>query len=563
MDYTKLLRLPQYFRNIQRLSEIVAVLIKHGFGDIVNRIKLPRYLKGRFVSAPRETEAKTSIDLAVRLRMVFEELGPTFIKFGQIIATRPDVFPDAIIREFRNLHDRVPPFMIETAGEIIKAELGKDPAEVFRKFDTVPVAAASLAQVHKAELADGTPVVVKVQRPNLQRILDTDIDILKGITALLEENIPETRALNPSKLVDEFARALKKECDFEREAFNVIRFAQNFRGEEGLRVPRVYMESTTKKLLVEEFVDGIRADDIETLRGRGIDAAAVLKVLERVVLSSIFEHRFFHADPHPGNILITPEGKAAFVDFGKMGRIERGRVQSILRFLLAVTTGDIDGICRFLYENQMATLLLDESALRMQIHEVLDYYTGQKLEDLDLSHLIGDVFEVIRRHGITPPPDLLSIGRILTTLQSIGLKLDPAYDPIASARPYLLRRHARELSDISWHGRKLMGVLDSYARLLRELPLQLSETLRKLSRDELRMQLSNADYERAVNHQNSLINRLLMTIMGAVLIVIGFILARVSHTTLEITAAYLLLGWGVLLFLLVWLAVRKTGGMSG
>lgn len=564
MDYSKLLRLPQYFRNLHRLSEIVTVLVKHGFGDVVNRIRLPRYLKGRFFRRPSESglEEKKTIDLSVRLRMVFEELGPTFIKFGQIIATRPDVFPDPVIREFRNLHDRVPAFPFEKVKEIVETELGLDLNDVFLSFEESPLAAASLAQVHRARLRSGENVVVKVQRPNLQRIVETDIDIIKGIATLVEEHIPESRSFNLLTLVEEFARALKKECDFNREAQNILKFAENFQDEERLIVPRIHRGLSTKRMIVEEFVDGTRADDIEETGASVADRIEIVKVIERVVLKSVFEFRLFHADPHPGNILITPSGKVAFVDFGKMGRISRARARKILGFLLAITSSDVDGVCRFLQENQASNIVFDDVILRSQIFEMLEYYNSQTLEDLDLSQLIADVFEVIRRHGIKPPPDILSIGRTLTTLQHIGKILDPAYNPTASARPYLQGRHMKELGDLEWHMKRLLDVMDLYRQLLADLPLHLHEILRKLASDDLTIRTTSTEFEAVRDHQNTLANRILMGLIGCTLIVAGITLLLLGSSTMEFSVAYILIAWGAVLDLLVWLAVRRTGGMS-
>ena len=562
MDYTRLLRLPQYFRNLQRLSEIVAVLVRHGFGDIVDRLRLPQYLKGRVLQSSCDS-SQQRIDPAVRLKMVFEDLGPTFIKLGQIISTRPDIFPDAVIRECRNLQDHVQPFPASTVREILQSELGTNPDEVFSCFEETPVAAASLAQVHRATLVDGEPVIVKVQRPNLLRTIDTDVEIMKGMAALFEEHIPESRAFNPSSLVEEFARALRKECDFRREARNISQFAELFQDESGLKVPRVFNEISTRRLLVEEYIEGVRADAVEDLRARGTDPQSVIRILERIVLKSVFEHRLYHADPHPGNIFVTADDRIAFVDFGKMGRIERGRVLEILDFLLAVTTSDADGICHFLLGSQMTTLILDEAALKTQLQEILDFHVGQKLGQLDLFHLVSDIFDVIRRHGIKPAPDLLSIGKVLTTLQSIGLKLDPSYDPVASSRPYFVEQHIKALADIKWHMKQFRHTADSYLRFIREFPLQIGEILRKLSRDELKITLNHAEQERAMSHQNALMNRLIMTIIGAAVLSAGLFLIRFADTALESTAAYILLGWGCAMFFLVWLAVRRTGGLSG
>jgi len=564
MDYPALLRLPQYFRNLQRLSEIVRVLIKHGFGDVVSRMRLSPYLEpGIRLLLPGLTRAPVlTQDLATRFRLACEELGPTFIKLAQIIATRPDIFPDRIILELRKLQDRVPPFSASAAKDVIEQELNRTVEELFLRFETVPLAAASIAQVHRAQLRDGYEVVIKVRRPNLQKIIDTDIDILRGLATLIEENIPESSSYSPLKLIEEFSRSLRAECDLEREALNIKKFADNMQDEDDLIVPRVFPEFSTSKVLTEQYIDGFKADDLENIELHNIDKPKIVSTLNRLVLKSIFEHRFFHADPHPGNVLLTRDNKIALIDFGAMGRIDQGRLQEILPFLIAVLSRDLDRMLRILHENQITPPAVDETSLKIQVAEILDYYLGQTLEKLDLSSLLIDIFEVVRDYGIKPPPDLLLVGKALTTIEYIGASLDPAFNPVQAIKPYLMKRYLAQLTDTRLYTANIAAISDSYRRFVTDLPRDLRSILKSLSRGTLSISTSRKDLGELKRHQNKLLNRALGGALGIGLFALGLLVRHVATDGFEATLAYILFVAGGLSLFLTWLAIKRSGGMS-
>lgn len=562
MDYAKVLKLPQYFRNLQRLSEITAVLIKHGFGDLVSRLNLYPYLETgiQLLSPSFLRNRDAHLDLSTRLRLVCEELGPTFIKFGQLIATRPDMFPESITTEFKRLQDRVGPFPLAKAKEMIESELKRPVADVFLEFEETPLGSASLAQVHKATLHDGQCVIVKIQRPNLDRTIDADLDILRGLAALLEEHVPESQQFSPSKLIEEFARRLRKECDFRREALNLRRFADAFSEEDLLVVPKVFSSFSTRRILVEEFIDGFRPDDEVALQSHTIDAEALASALNKIVLRSIFENNFFHADPHPGNVLITKDGRIAFIDFGAMGRLDNGRLNEILKFLLAALSKDEEKIVQVITQGDMVSSFVDESALKGQVGEILDSHVGQTLGDLNLTALMSEIFEVIRRFGIKPPPDVLSIARAITTLSYIARALDPNFDPVKSIQPYLFRRYIRQISDPRVYSAYLEELSTSYRRLITDLPIELREVLRNLSRDKFTVGTIDRNFHAAKLHQNRIANRFVMTAIGITLLVLGSITLLFAPQTLSVAVPYALLIWGSITLVLVWISVRRSGG---
>jgi ubiquinone biosynthesis protein len=564
---TKILRIPQYFRNLHRLGEIASVLVKHGFGDLVARLNLISYLaSGLKIIAPRSwraTSATIQLPFAARLRLVCEELGPTFIKFAQLIATRPDVFPDSVIREFRKLQDKVPPFNSDQAKSLLEKELGRPLSEVFSHFEKKPLGAASIAQVHRATLLSGAEVVVKVQRPQLDRLIDTDTDILLGLATLLEEHVPESKQFSPFRLVEEFSRSLRLERDFRREAHHMEKFARHFIAEQDLVVPKVYRHLSTKRILVQEFIDGGRIDAFTGEHQVALQAPerrqTVLDCLTRVTLTSIFEHGFFHGDPHPGNLLITNDGRLALIDFGLIGRLEDPRRTQIIIFLVALFQRDLHRVVDSLRENHLFSHAhLDEVALMNELAEVLDLYLEQSLSNLNIVNLISDVFEVVRRHGIKPPPDLLLISRVLTALQYTAYRLDPDFKPIAAIKPYLTQQYWASLSDPARYARYARQLGNEYERFFRDVPRQLRELFKMLPRGDFVLGYRLENYPDISKDINRLVNRIVMTAIGITCVVVG---RSLYGSSLSVdTAAYILMGLGAVVLLTVWAAVRRSGG---
>lgn len=562
MSYLKLLRVPQYFRNIQRLGEIARVLAKHGFGDLLQRLNIPSYLHGRFpqIGPTLLRSPASTLTFSQRLRIVFEELGPTFIKFAQLIATRPDIFPPQITTEFMLLQDKAAPFSFEQAEKIVTNELGRPIEDLFAQFDHEPLAAASIAQVHRAKLNNGTEVIVKVQRPTIERTIETDIDILRGFSALIEENMPEARQFRLSQLIEEFARNLQVECDFRREAANIAMFADNFKEETHLLIPEVFSEFSGKRVLTEQYIKGFRADDVEQITKAGIDTTDLALALNKIVLRSIFEHRYFHADPHPGNILITPGGQIAFVDFGVMGRLDQGRLYQVMRFIMAVFDKNPDAILTILRDSNIAPLYFDDVGLKAQLEEILCFFIGRSLGELNFALLLSDIFEVLHRHNITFPADLLLVAKALTTLEHIGAKLNPGFEPVQTIKPYLIKRYAALMADPRWHLRAAGEIASSYRLLLKDLPGELRALLRNLGREEFTIHTAIRNFSQLRHHQNQMANRIIMALAGLVFMVIGIYCSTLPLSPLSsgITYAFLIIA-GLLLFS-TWRAITKSGG---
>ncbi len=565
MHYLTVLKLPQYFRNIQRLTEILAVLVKHGFGDLVNRINI--FSGGEttvklakpflFLHRPRPALAPST-----RLRMVCEDLGPTFIKLGQLVAARPDAFPESIISEFRKLQDSVQPFDSREVEKIIERELNNPIPKLFRSFDMQPLAAGSIAQVHRAQLLDGAHVVVKVRRPHIMRTIDTDMDLVRGIATLIEENIPELRVFSPVHMVEEFHRTMKRECDFRKEAHYMKVFASQHREVADLVVPGIYPGLCTSCVLTQEFIPGRKIDEMGKNLGTIIDGPRLARVLTGVVLDSIFKHRFFHADPHLGNVLLTNDNRIALIDFGEMGRLDRQRMQMIMQFIAASLTENPERMVNILRENQLTPPVFDEAAVRVQVSEILDAYLGKSLGALDLSRMLSEIFEVVRRYGIRPPADVLLIAKALTTLETIGAILDPDFDPLEVIKPYIAKKYVEQLFDPRLRLEAARDAAESYRRLAGEFPKEARAILQNLAQGTLTIRLSNKDLSELKIHQNKMLNRALIAFIGIVTSTLGVAIGLTGAPQAGVgAAASALVFIGAVVLLRTFFAIRKSGGI--
>jgi ubiquinone biosynthesis protein len=424
-------------RNIRRYREIAAVLIKHGFGEFIERLNLSTaYKLGRrlFRRAP---PPRTSY--AVRIRMALEELGPTFIKLGQVLSMRPFLIPSELVMELSKLQDEVEPMKKEEALRIIEENLKRPVSEVFKEFDPLPVASASLSQVHFATLHDGTPVAVKVQRRNIKKVIDSDMVILRDIAGLLERNIPESRQYDPVGIVNELAKTTRKEINFLYEGRNIETFARNFRDDPRIYFPRVFWEYTTRYLLVMDRVRGMKINDIEGLRKAGIDTAAVCRAGGEMVFKMVFEHRFFHADPHPGNLFVTREGLIAPLDFGMIGVLSGSQLSQLVNILKAVVSNDPALVVHAFMRAQVLPDDANLGAVETDINELITRYHKVPLARIDMATISDEFFDVIHRHKIRIQSEFMTFGKALVTYEEVARQLDPEYDFIKSAEPFIKR----------------------------------------------------------------------------------------------------------------------------
>ena len=429
-------------RHLARYRRIAEVLARHGFGAVLtqlgldDRLNIPRRLLRRGVE---ESERRPP---AVRLRLALEELGPTFIKLGQIASTRPEILPPSVLNELANLHDNVPPDPWETVLPLIEAELGRPLAEVFAAFDPTPMASASLAQVYPALLPDGTHVVVKAQRPDVERLIDVDLQILGDIAHLMRERLPGFVPFDAVEMADEFATALREELDYRREGRNADRFRENFAGADFVRVPRVYWEYTTRRLMVQERLRGIKIDDLDALDAAGLDRHRIALHASRLIVQEVLEDGFFHADPHPGNMLILADEVIGLIDFGTVGFLDERDKANLIRLYIAIIQFDAPSAVSQLIRMGIADPTVDELGLERDLRRLLRRYKGLPLKDISATELLAEIQPIIYEYRLHVPSDYWLLIKTLVVLEGVGKRVAPEFDVFEVFGPYVQRGEA-------------------------------------------------------------------------------------------------------------------------
>ncbi|MEZ4220750.1 MAG: AarF/ABC1/UbiB kinase family protein [Polyangiaceae bacterium] len=519
-------------RDIGRLRDISRVLVTHGFGEVVSRLGIFRR-KGkdeppdssRSVDLSPEDEAegvraKAESTLAVRVRRVLEDLGPSFVKLGQIASTRSDVLPADVILELKKLQDSVPPVSFEKIREQVERSLGEDLEEVFEDFEEKPLAAASIAQVHRAKLKteEGTrDVVVKVQRPGIAQTIASDVDLLHTFATLVERAIPESRIYSPVALVQQFDRAITAELDFTAEAENASRFAQHFEGFRNVHFPHAYKEASSKHVLTLEFLDGKKVYD-------AIRAGHVGKKLTRialdVIVKQIFEDGFFHADPHPGNVLVLgpPENPVlAMIDLGMVGRLSPRMRDLTVDVMVSAVRRDYEGIADAMYSIGTPTKKIDMDAYRAEVAMLSEKYLGKQLRDIEMSAMIRDLVRGATKYGLEIPPDFMLVGKALMTVEGVGKELDPELDIFEEAKPLFLEMLKKRYSPERL-GNDLLRRLERLSNTTYNMPQQLQEVL-----DDLRLgRLSIVTTDPGIKHAgDQLGRRLFAALVGSTFVLAG------------------------------------------
>ncbi|MCW5214328.1 AarF/ABC1/UbiB kinase family protein [Desulfobulbus sp. US5] len=495
------------YRHLTRYRQILRILFKYGFHDLVDYLHLDHYLEtGLQMISRKPREQIFRYSRPERLRMGLEELGPTFIKLGQLLSTRPDFAPPDYLDELRKLQDNVPPFSYQEVQQIFQEDQGKDPTEIFTDFSTTPLAAASIGQVHLARIpsdslksttlsrknkeASKRDVVVKVQRPGLENIIAVDLEILAQIATLMEDHFEEVQGHQPTAIVEEFALSLSREIDFTIELANIHHFSSLLSDNPTIYVPEVFPELSTERILVMERVNGIKASHVSELKKQGYDLGLIAERGANLVMEQIFVHGFFHADPHPGNLFVLPGNKICFIDFGQMGRLLLKDRENFTDFLISITSGNeseaVNGILKMTVHKGEA----DRDRLALDISELVGRYMHLPIGELEVEKIHFELLKLLSKHKLFLKPNLYLMFKALATVEGVGTMLAPEIELLALAKPFMKkikldRVHPRRLvDDLSTTGYQ-------YLSLIRDLPGETRTILTQLRQGKIKMEFKH------------------------------------------------------------------------
>jgi ubiquinone biosynthesis protein len=527
-------------KDIDRLRQITTVLARHGFGEILGRM-------GLGVGGDKKA-GEGRLSVAERLRKVLEDLGPSFVKLGQLVSTRPDLIPADVIAELKKLQDEVPPMAVEDVRATIEETLGAPAAEIFHDFDEKPLACASIGQVHRARLVTPGPeggdvdVVVKVQRPRIRATIERDLDLLYFLARVIERAIPESRIYSPVGLVAEFDRAIMAELDYTVEADNSERFARNFEGSGIVRFPRIFRQASGKRVVTMEFLAGQK---IYGAIAGGVSGETLARNALAIIAQMIFEDGFFHADPHPGNVLILPPADQPIIgmlDLGLVGRLTPEMRDKLIDLMVAAVRGETDVLADALLAVGRPRGKVDTAAYRAEVARLSERYLGRAIKDIEISALIRDLVQGAVKFDIEMPTEMVMVGKALMTVEGVGKEIYPELDVWGELKPYFLRllwkryhpeRLARE-------GLRLLGQLGTAAS---QLPRQLNGILEDLHRGQLEVKVRDEGLPAAGDRLG---RRIYSSVtIGSFTLAGGMLLATARHE--EIGLILLVLAGGQLL----------------
>src|SRR5262245_49967945 len=411
------------YRNVNRWREILSVLSKYGLADWISRFDV-NLVKG--ILKNRDGQALAHLNRETRIRMAIEELGPTFIKFGQILSTRPDQVGMPLAQELQKLQTSVACDPPEVVRETIESELGKPLDALFADFDVTPLASASIGQAHRARLACGDDVVVKVQHAGIRRRMEIDLDILGGL-AQLAEKLPELQSYRPQATVAEFRRIVRREFDFEREARNLQQFERNFAGSQYVRIPRLYPKLSTGRVLTMEWLDGAKLNDPLVRQMPSADLHLITRHGAEMYLEMIFHHGFYHGDPHPGNLIVLPGCAIGLVDFGMVARLDEGLREDIEDMLIAIVSQDSQQLTSMVMRLGSVPPGLDEPSLSVDLAEFVSHYANQPVDSFDLAGALTEMIEIIQQYRIVLAPSLAMLIKVLVMLEGTARMLQPDF----------------------------------------------------------------------------------------------------------------------------------------
>lgn len=512
---------------LKRYGQIIEVLQKYGFGYIVDRIGLTSFRDLTFSFIKRQKVEHIDTPKPVRMRMMLEELGPTYVKLGQMLSMRHDIIPPAYSKEFAKLQDDVPQFDFEDVEVIIREELGHPIEESFDQFEKKPLACASIGQVHRAKIKNGDNVVVKVQRPGIKEVIESDLDIMYSMAKLIEEHMPEARLYRPTEIVDELSRSILEEIDYTREGWNTERFAYNFKDNEQVYIPKVYWSYTSKRVLTLEFIKGTKASHVDVLEKRGFDKSKIALVVGEAFTQQVFDDGFFHADLHPGNVLIMEDGRVVFLDFGMTGHLSSEMRDTFLDGLMALVKGDSQLLVEISRDMGCINYHADTRSLKADIDYFRSKYYGRSPKNIEASVVIEELIGILREHQVTVPHNIALLVRGIMAVEGFALIVDPNFNLTellenCAKKEISARYNPQKLADTTY-----TSVLN-WSRLFQKVPTKISHILDNAENGCFNIKFESEEGSRLISEINIASNRLSFSLIVSAIIVASSLIVQIN-----------------------------------
>ena len=507
------------YRHLTRYRQILTVFFKYGFGDLIELLKIEQYIEIglQLISKNRRTRLE-KLSRAQRVRMACEELGPTYIKFGQILSTRPDLVPVDFIKELSKLQDNVPSSPFSEVSKIIESELGGPPEDIFDFFEKTPLASASIGQVYRATLKDGEAVAVKVQRPGIKKIIEVDLEIMLHLATLMEHHIEEMSLHQPVKIVEEFARTLEKEIDYTIEATNMERIARNFLNDLTIYVPKVFRDTTTESVLTTEFVEGIKVSEIDRLEKAGLDRKLIIARGADIILKQIIKHGFFHADPHPGNIFVLPDNVICLLDFGMTGSVDRRTREDFIDLAESVVNRNESRATQVLLKLTYRDEDPDIRLLEKDVADFMGLHLHKPLKDIKIGKLLNNLLELAFQHRLRIPPDIFLMLKAFSAIEGVGLMLDPDFDMIQQAAPFIKEVKRARVSPQRITGDIFRLAIELF-QFVENFPKDILSITRLIKQQKLSLNLEYKGLDKMLSTYDQISNRISFSIIIAALII--------------------------------------------
>jgi ubiquinone biosynthesis protein len=532
-----------------RYRQIIEILVRHGFGFVVgktgwNNQRITRLLKSDSAEAH-------AVGTPERLRLVLEDLGPTFIKLGQILSTRGDLLPASYRAELAKLQDSAPPVASEQIRSTFAEEFGRSVDEVFSAFDMRPIAAASIGQAHAATLPDGSEVIVKLRRPHIIEDVEEDLRVLVDLSYLAARHWEMARYYDIVAIVAEFAQTLRAELDYLHEGRNLERIADNFAGDSSVHIPTIYWDLTTTRVLTLERIRGVKITHVTELEAQGCDRGIIARRAARILLTMILRDGFFHADPHAGNVFVEPDGRIGLIDFGMVGEVDRGSQDGLMQLMLGITQQDASRLADTMLDLSAGRTLVDRNALRRDLQRLLARYSNRPVGDVRFGAFIAEMIEVLRTHRLRLAPDLALLLKTIVMGEGLAEEIDPTFNLMEIYMPLTEEVIRQRFSMAGWTKQLLLSSIDAFESAL-EIPQRLRHILGDIERGGFEVNIQPSSFDPYFARLERLVNHLLIALLAV----------SCTISTAFIVAAYRPTGLVTLAELLFFAALLLSGGFG-